>query len=102
MVRPAASGAVEFVDVPHMVVVASVVRDGDVLRLTGSLDGDPDEFDLVLAAARAEIPVSIDEVSPDGNFVATAPLRVSTWGGPELPPKRGAYALEGRLKGLKG
>jgi CDP-glycerol glycerophosphotransferase len=102
MVRPAASGAVEFVDVPHMVVVASVVRDGDVLRLTGSLDGDPDKFDLVLAAARSEIPVSIDEVSPDRRFVATAPLRVSTWGEPELPPKRGAYVLEGRLKGLKG
>ncbi|HUS20509.1 MAG TPA: CDP-glycerol glycerophosphotransferase family protein [Aeromicrobium sp.] len=102
MVRPAASGAVEFVDVPHMVVVAKVVRDGNVLRLTGSLDGDPDKFDLVLAAARAEIPVSIDEVSPDGHFVATAPLRVSTWGGPQLPPKRGAYSLEGRLKGLKG
>ncbi|HJR89230.1 MAG TPA: CDP-glycerol glycerophosphotransferase family protein [Aeromicrobium sp.] len=86
-------------DVPYVVEVDTAVRDGDVLRLTGSLDGDPDGFDLVLAAARAEIPVSIDEVSPDGRFVATAPLRVSSWGGPELPPKRGAYALEGRLKG---
>ena len=102
MVRPGASGAVEFVDVPHMVVVSSVVRDGDALRLTGSLDGDPDKFDLVLAAARAEIPVTIESVADDGRFTATAPLRVSTWGGPELPPMRGAYALEGRLKGVKG
>ena len=51
---------VEIVDVPHMVGVDSVVREGDVLRLTGSLDGDLDEFDLVLAAARAEIPVAVD------------------------------------------
>jgi len=102
MVRPAASGAIEFVDVPYMVVVASVVRDGDTLRLTGDLDGDPDQFDLVLAAARAEIPVTIESRAEDGRFVATVPLRVSTWGGPELPPMRGAYALEGRLKGVKG
>jgi len=102
MVRPAASGAIEFVDVPHMVVVAKVVRDGDMLRLTGDLDGDPDKFDLVLAAARAEIPVTIESRADDGRFVATAPLRVSTWGGPELPPMRGAYVLEGRLKGVKG
>ena len=54
MVRPAASGAVEFVDVPHFVEVDTAVRDGDVLRLTGSLVGDPDAFDLVLAAARRD------------------------------------------------
>jgi CDP-glycerol glycerophosphotransferase (TagB/SpsB family) len=90
------------ISVPHVVEVDTVERDGDILRLTGSLDGNRDEFDLVLAAARAEIPVTIDSVSEDGRFVATAPLRVSSWGGPEMPPRRGAYALEGRLRGATG
>jgi CDP-glycerol glycerophosphotransferase len=98
----APSGALEIVDVPHMVRVNSVARDGDTLRLTGWLDGNLDEFDLVLAAARAEIPVTVTDIAQDGRFVATAPLRVSTWGGPALPPTRGAYALEGRLKGKSG
>jgi CDP-glycerol glycerophosphotransferase (TagB/SpsB family) len=96
------SGALQFVEAPHMVRVDSVVREGDVLRLTGEIDGSPDHFDLVLAAARAEIPVTIERKQADGRFVATAPLRVSTWGGPALPPTRGAYVLEGRLKGLTG
>lgn len=102
MVGPAASGALQIVDVPHLVRVTSVARDGDELRLTGLLEGNPDEFDLVLAAARAEIPVTITEITPDGRFAATAPLRISTWSGPALPPMRGAYALEGRLKGTSG
>ncbi len=95
-------GRLESVDVPHAVRVERVVRDGDVLRLTGVLDGNPAEFDLVLAAARAEIPVTLESVAEDGSFVAIAPLRLSTWGGPELPPMRGAYALEGRLHGKTG
>jgi CDP-glycerol glycerophosphotransferase (TagB/SpsB family) len=73
-----------------------------VVRLVGSVIGDVDAFDLVLAAARAEIPVTIDSLSDDGRFVATAPLRVSSWDGPELPPPRGAYALEGRLRNRTG
>ena len=101
-VRRDATGALEIVDVPQLVEVDSVASDGDVLRLTGSLDGDLDRFDLVLVAARAEVPVTVTERSPDGRFVATAPLRVSTWDGPELPLARGAYALEGRLKGKSG
>jgi CDP-glycerol glycerophosphotransferase (TagB/SpsB family) len=102
VVGQAPSGALEIVDVPHMVRINSAVRDGDVLRLMGSVDGNLDDFDLVLAAARAEIPVTVTETSPDGRFVATAPLRVSTWGGPGLPPMRGAYALEGRLRAKTG
>lgn len=98
----AMTGALEVVDVPHLVEVDSAVRDGDVLRLTGSLDGNLERFDLVLVAARGEIPVTVSEISPDGRFVATAPLRVSRWGGPELPLARGAYALEGRLKRERG
>ena len=31
----------------------------------------------------------------DGRFTATAPLRVSSWGGPAFRPMRGAYVLEG-------
>ena len=50
----------------------------------------------------AEIPVAVESFTDDGRFVATAPLRVSTWGGPELPPRRGAYALEGRLRQTSG
>ena len=90
------------VDVPHFVEVDTAERAGDLIRLTGTLVGDPDAFDLVLAAPRAEIPVTIDSLSEDGRFVATAPLRVSSWGGPELPPTRGAYALEGRLRHKTG
>jgi CDP-glycerol glycerophosphotransferase (TagB/SpsB family) len=102
VVRRGVSGALEITDVPHMVQVDSVVRDGDQLRLTGDLAGNRDEFDLVLVAARAEIPVTLESVAEGGRFVATAPLRVSSWGGPELPPMRGAYVLEGRLRGKTG
>ncbi len=102
VVTRAPTGALEVVDVPYFVSVSSVARDGNVLRLTGDLDGNEDEFDLVLVAARAEIPVTITEVTPDRRFVATAPLRVSTWDGPALAPARGAYVLEGRRRGMTG
>lgn len=96
-IRPARSRTVEIVDVPHFVEVDAAERDGDWLRMTGSLVGDPAAFHLVLAAARAEIPVTIESVDVAGRFVATAPLAVRSWEGPALPPMRGGYALEGRL-----
>lgn len=95
IVRPAPDRSVQVVDVPHYVEVDAVVRDGDVLRITGSLVGDPGQFSLVLAARRAEIPVMIESLTDDGAFVATAPLRISTWGSEPMPPARGGYALEG-------
>ncbi len=98
LIRPSGGRAVEVVDVPHFVEVDSAARDGNVVRFTGSIVGDIDAFDLVLAAARAEIPVVIDSLADDGRFVATAELRVSSWDGPRLAPSRGAYVLEGRLR----
>ena len=97
----ASAGDAEIVDVPHVVEVETVERQGDHPRITGSIFGDVAAFDLVLVAARAEIPVAVESVT-DGRFVATAPLRVSSWGGPEMPPRRGAYVLEGRLHSRTG
>ncbi|MFL6090474.1 MAG: CDP-glycerol glycerophosphotransferase family protein [Aeromicrobium sp.] len=102
VVRPTTRRELELVDVPHVVEVDSIARDGDELRMTGSIVGDPSGFSLVLAAPRSELPVTVDDVAADGTFTATAPLRVSAWGGPPLPPARGAYVLEGRLAGLSG
>jgi CDP-glycerol glycerophosphotransferase (TagB/SpsB family) len=102
LIRPSTSRAVEVVDTPHFVEVGTAERAGNSIRITGTLVGDAQAFDLVLAAARVEIPVSIDSLSDDGRFLATADLRVSSWDGPKLAPMRGAYALEGRLRGVTG
>lgn len=102
LVRAAQDRAVEIVDVPFFVDVDSAERDGDAILLRGTMVGDRDSFTLVLAAARAEIPVTFESVDADGRFIAHAPLRVSTWGGPELPPARGSYVLEGRIVGKTG
>jgi len=95
-VRSAVDRSVLVSRVPHYVEVDTVRRDGDHLRLTGTVVGDTSAFALVLTAPRAEIPVTIDAVRRDGRFEASAPLRVSVWGGPVLPAPRGAYVLEGR------
>lgn len=98
-VRPAVDRSVRVSRVPHFVEVDSVRLDDDRLRLTGTVVGDTSEFALVLAAPRAEIPVTFDAVGRDGRFEASAPPRVSVWGGPVLPAPRGAYVLEGRRHG---
>lgn len=96
VVSPSNNRAVEVIDVPHFVEIETVVRDDRVVRLTGSVVGDPTAFHLVLAAPRVELPVTIDSIDPTGRFDAHAPLELSTWGGPRLPAMRGAYVLEGR------
>lgn len=98
LVRGAQDRSLEVVDVPHFVEVDDVERVEDHaphLRITGTLVGDPDAFSLVMSAPRLDLPVSMDSVT-DGRFVASVPLRVGMWGGPELPPMRGGYVLEGR------
>ena len=97
-VRPAVDRTVVVSRVPNFVEVDSIRRDGDQLRLTGTVAGDTAAFDLVLAAPRADIPVTINTVGRDGRFEASAPLRLSIWGGPVLPAPRGAYVLEGRRR----
>ena len=91
---------VEVVDEPHFVELDGIERIDDegepYLRLTGTIVGDPDAFSLVLSASRLDLPVTVQTIR-DGRFVATAPLRISVWGGPPLPPMRGAYDLEGRV-----
>lgn len=96
VIRAAQDGSLEIVDVPYFVELTSMAREGNRLRLTGWMAGSAEGFRLVLAAPRAEIPVTVDSVRSDGSFTASAPLRVSAWGGPTLPPMRGAYVLEGR------
>ena len=102
VLRAAQDGSLEIVDVPYFVEVDAVSRVDQELRLSGTLAGGADGFRLVLAAPRAELPVTIHTVDADGRFSATAPLRVAVWGGPELPPARGAYVLEGRQLGQAG
>ncbi len=102
VVRGDANRTLQVVDVPHFVEVDHVERVDDDeqprMRLTGTIVGDPDAFSLVMSAPRLDLPVTIDSVE-DGRFTATLPLRISVWGGPELPPMRGAYSLEGRIGG---
>jgi len=98
-VRPAVDRSIRVSRVPHFVEVDSVRREGDRLCLTGTVVGDTSEFALVLAAPRAEVPVTIDAIGRHGRFEASAPLRISVWGGPVLPAPRGAYLLEGRRHG---
>lgn len=95
-VRPAANGSVEVVDLPFFVEVDSVHHEDDRIHLSGRLAGDGTGFSLVLAAPRAELPVTIHEVGADGRFSASAPALVSSWGGPPRAPLRGLYVLEGR------
>jgi CDP-glycerol glycerophosphotransferase (TagB/SpsB family) len=84
------------VDVPHFVELDRIDTSDDQLRLSGTVVGDPATFSLVLASAHLDVPVTVGSVV-DGRFEATAPLRVSVWGGPELPLPRGIYVLEGRV-----
>lgn len=102
LLRAAQDGSLEVIDVPYFVQIESVQRVDEELRLTGTLAGDADGFALVLAAPRAEIPVTIQSIAADGRFTATAPLRLPVWGGPALPPTRGAYVLEGRRLDTSG
>jgi CDP-glycerol glycerophosphotransferase (TagB/SpsB family) len=109
-VRAAQDGALEVVDVPFFVDIDTAHRDGDRVAISGQMTprgrevppGDPDEFSLVLASAWAEIPFEIESVDAAGRFTASALLRVSAWGGPALPLKRGVYVLEGRVAGRTG
>ncbi|HSI25850.1 MAG TPA: CDP-glycerol glycerophosphotransferase family protein [Aeromicrobium sp.] len=102
VLRAAQDGSLEIVDVPFFVEVDAVARVDEELRITGTLAGDAEGFRLVLAAPRAEIPVTLRTVGEDGRFTATSPLRVPVWGGPDLPPARGAYVLEGRRTDATG
>jgi CDP-glycerol glycerophosphotransferase len=101
-VSPAVDRSVRVTRTPYFVEVDAVRRDDDVLRLTGTLVGDSEEFSLVLAAPRSELPVTVDSVDADGRFEASAPLRVSSWSGPLLPAPRGSFDLVGRTRGEGG
>jgi CDP-glycerol glycerophosphotransferase len=94
-VRGGGDRRLQVVDVPHFVELDAVERDDELLRLGGIIVGDPGAFSLVMSAPRLDLPVTIETIQ-DGRFTATAPLRVGVWGGPPLPPMRGAYVLEGR------
>ena len=98
LVRGDAARSLEVVDVPHFVEVDDIERVEDELKLTGTIVGDTDAFSLVMSAPLLDLPVAIERLG-DGRFNATMPLRVSMWGGPLLPPMRGAYSLEGRIEG---
>jgi CDP-glycerol glycerophosphotransferase (TagB/SpsB family) len=85
----------EVVDVPVFVEVDRAWLESDTLLcFEGTMVG-PD-CSLTLAGRRSAIPVEIVERDGD-RFSARAHLRVSAWGGPELPPKADGYALQARL-----
>ncbi len=102
LVRGGLDRALQVVDIPHFVEVDHVERVDDDenphLRLAGTVIGDPAAFSLVMAGPHHDLPVTLEDVDGE-RFTATVPLRVSRWGGPDLPPMRGAYDLEGRVDG---
>ncbi|HOC12372.1 MAG TPA: CDP-glycerol glycerophosphotransferase family protein [Propionicimonas sp.] len=64
------------------------------LRYTGHALGRLEGAKLVLTGPRQDLEV---ELTIDGDrFTAVAPLLISAWGGPKLPPQTGAYVLRGR------
>lgn len=67
------------------------------LRYRGRVLGDLDGASLVLTGPRQDLEV---DLTLDGDrFEAFAPLLISTWGQPELPPQTGSYVLRGRTAG---
>ena len=95
IVRGDREGRLEILDVPVVVRVDSVELERDeVVRLEGQILGDPRDLTLWLAGSRSALPVELT-VEAD-RFVGRARLRLSTWGGPELPPVTGPYSLHAR------
>jgi CDP-glycerol glycerophosphotransferase (TagB/SpsB family) len=84
-------------DTPLMLVVeqAELIDEPLTLRYRGQALGDLAGAELILTGARQDLPVEL-ELGADGTFTATAILRSSRWGGPELPPVAGSYVLRGR------
>ncbi|MGH3457527.1 CDP-glycerol glycerophosphotransferase family protein [Aeromicrobium sp.] len=102
LVRGSAARELQIIDVPHFVEVNDIERvDEEIphLRITGTVVGDPTVFSLVMSSQHLDLPVTLDRVDDGGRFAARVPLRFSMWGGPALPPMRGAYDLEGRIDG---
>lgn len=86
-------------DTPAMLLVEDVVLDDEPfgLRYRGRVLGDLAGASLVLTGPRQDVEV---QLSLDGDrFEAFAPLLISTWGQPELPPQIGSYVLRGRTAG---
>ncbi len=83
---------VELIDAPVFVEVHSVELEDDTsVRLEGRIVGYGPDVTLALVGGRARLAV---ELTVDGeSFTGRAHLRVAAWGGPELPPMRGAYSL---------
>lgn len=83
-------------DTPAMLLVDDVVLESEPfgLRYTGTVLGDLAGATLVLTGPRQDLDVLL---TVDGDrFEAFAPLLISAWGGPELPPQTGSYVLRGR------
>ncbi len=86
----------EVVDVPVFVEVDRAWLENDTLVCFEGTMAGPD-CSLTLAGRRSTIPVEVTERNGD-RFAARAHLRVSAWGGPELPPKADGYALQARVE----
>jgi CDP-glycerol glycerophosphotransferase (TagB/SpsB family) len=105
--RDAPSGAVRYAysgpdsaltirDTPAMLLVDQVelVAEPFSLRYTGQVLGDVAGATLVLTGPRQDLAV---DLQVDGDrFTAVAPLLISAWGRPPLPPQTGTYVLRGR------
>ncbi|MGC3994803.1 MAG: CDP-glycerol glycerophosphotransferase family protein [Propionicimonas sp.] len=83
-------------DTAAMLLVEDVqlVEEPFSLRYTGRVRGDLAGASLVLTGPRQDLAVTLEL---DGDrFTADAPLLISAWGGPALPPQTGSYVLRGR------
>ncbi|MGZ5367875.1 MAG: CDP-glycerol glycerophosphotransferase family protein [Aeromicrobium sp.] len=95
LVRTAHDGQLEVIHVPQHIEVRSAELEREPVigvRLRGACARDMSSTTLVFSSKLHSLPVQVTDKG-DGRFEAFVPLRVSAWGGPELPAARGGYAL---------
>jgi len=93
LVRTAHNGQLEVIQVPHYIEIREAALEREpVLGVRFRGVGDVSDTTLEFSGNLRSLPVQVTHQG-DGQFEAFVPLKMSAWGGPELPTARGGYAL---------